>query len=108
VSVTAIVAVLGAWGKRAEPGYNTLAEWDAVGLVVYSWVFAFWIRNNHAVVGLLGVYCKALEGGFDGDGKPAQGRSWHTDGQGWIVIARYYGRYSDAAATFLALVSSAP
>jgi len=107
VSVTAIVAVLSAWAKSKDWAGH-LAEWGAAGLVVYSWVFAFWIRNNHAVVGLLGVYCKALEGGFKRDGEPDPDCAWHTDAQGWIVVARRYGRYSDWAAVILAVLSSLP
>jgi hypothetical protein len=112
VSMTAIVAVIGAWAKGGDV-FRRVAECGAVGLIVYSLAFALWIRNNHAMVGLLGVYCKALEGGFREGGTPNKGDTntefaWHTEEQGWIVLSRHYGRLSDWAATMLAAVSSLP
>jgi hypothetical protein len=105
LSISGIVTVLG-WAENNK----LFAEYGAAGLVIYSWAFAFWIRNNHALVGLLGVYCKALEGGFEKEGTPNPdlGYAWHTDSQGWIVVARRYGWYSDWASTFVAVLASVP
>jgi hypothetical protein len=111
VSMTAIVAVIGVWAKGGEPAFRAVAECGAVALVVYSWAFALWIRNNHDMVGLLGVYCKMLEGGFKKDRKPEEicpHEAWHTEDAGWIVLSRHYGRFSDFAAVMLALTSAAP
>ena len=111
VNITAIVAMAGAWIKG--PPWSVVAEYGAVALVVYSWAFALWIRNHQNMIGLLGVYCKALEGGFDQasnvDVECAKGNhAWHVETHGWIVVARYFGRWSDYAATLVAFIAALP
>jgi hypothetical protein len=111
VSLAATSALLGvmnaAKDAAAVPWARGIAEWGAVGLIVYSWAFALWIRNNDAVVGLLGSFCRILERTDDPDGT-SDFPAWHTEAQGWIVIARYYRQYSDWAAIIVTVSSSVP
>jgi len=79
----------------------------AVGLVALTWAVTLLIRNNDALIGLLGVFCRTLELRDDPTntiGLPA----WHNDEQEWILFARKYRRYSDAAATIIAALASLP
>jgi hypothetical protein len=104
VMVTVVFGVLGAWVTGLKDPHSWLravAEWGgSIGLTVYTWVFALWIRHNDALIGLLGVFCKTLERRDGGIEYPA----WHIEDQGWIVLARHHRKKSDIAAASLGIL----
>jgi len=107
--VTAVSVLAGVAFKLPEEKvvWQGALEGLAVGLVALTWAVTLLIRNNDALIGLLGVFCKTLELRDDPNntiGLPA----WHNDEQEWILFARKYRRYSDAAATIIAFLASVP
>lgn len=73
----------------------------SIALVVYSWIFVLWIRNNDKMIGLLGAYLAELE-------RMSQSPRWHTETEGWIVLARDYGQNSVWAGMALTAITSLP
>lgn len=99
VTVVAAVGILGAWAKGSGDLLLKILEFGgSIGLTLYTWVFALWIRHNDALIGLLGVYCRSLEQVDEDINAPC----WHSEKQGWTVVARKYRRMSDFAAGGLA------
>jgi len=107
VSLTATSALFGFMSAQTGGTARRVAEWGAAGLVAYTWALALWIRNNDAVIGLLGVFCGTLER-LDDPSDQSAFPAWHTEAQGWLPRARHYRLYSDWAAIILALLSSLP
>lgn len=85
------------------------AQWTwRLGFVVLlpllSFAVAKWLRNNDAVIGVLGRYCSAVEEACAVGTTPA----WHSEKQGFMDLALFYRSWSDQAAIIVCSLSCLP
>ena len=102
--VTACAAIIGTMHPTVEDRWPPVLS---IALVILSWIYALWIRNNDAMVGLLGAHNQACEVFADPDnlwGVPA----WFSERQLWIKQARKYRELSDLAGIWLCVLSALP
>ena len=102
--VSACAAILGTMQTTVEDRWPFVLS---IALAILSWIYAWWIRNNDAMVGLLGAHNQACEAFADPDnlaGVPA----WFSERQGWIKQARKYRELSDLAGICLCVLSALP